>query len=77
MAEQFYDHLWLTIGGEAWAIAYKRGNQILLWRGYAPNLEFLPIDATGWDTAAYADAAVAMLEAQYGPLGQKEGDNDG
>jgi hypothetical protein len=42
--EQHDDHIWLTVGGSAWAIEWIWGNIIGLWRGYYPNFEYSAVD---------------------------------
>jgi hypothetical protein len=64
---QHDDHIWLTVYGEGWAIAKRHGNQVLLWRGYEPNLEWLAVEMADADWEAYADAALARLEAVSSP----------
>jgi hypothetical protein len=74
---QHDDHIWLTVGGEAWAIESISGSIIYLWRGYAPTLEFYlwhgyypsleysVVDMTGFDYDDYcAKAARALEEAK-------------
>jgi len=62
---QHDDHIWLTVGGRAWAIYAKDGDLITLWRGYYPWLEwsFLDISNVNWES--YHEKALALL---YPPL---------
>jgi hypothetical protein len=62
MSEQHDDHIWLTINGEAWAINEIIGTLIVLWRGYAPNIDWAFVETTGMNWAAYCEAAAARLK---------------
>lgn len=65
--EQHDDHIWLTIGGKAWAIRsieHHRAASVLvlhLWRGYVPCLEYISVEfvSVNWDE--YCEKAVKML----------------
>lgn len=67
--EQHHDHIWLTVGGEGWAIreierdAAGRPTRMLLWRGYVPTLEFANADVSEVDWPRYCDKAVEYLAA--------------
>lgn len=58
---QHDDHIWLTVGGDAWAIQSIHGPLIMLWRGYAPHLEYAMVDVANVDWAAYCACAEARL----------------
>jgi hypothetical protein len=58
---QHDDHIWLTVNGEAWAIAAINRPFIMLWRGYLPDLEFNLISMQDFDAEDYCDKAVALL----------------
>lgn len=59
---QHDDHIWMTIGGEAWAIRQISDNKIFYWRGYAPFLEYTVIDVRDVNWALYCEHAVKKLE---------------
>jgi hypothetical protein len=61
MSEQHDDHIWLTVGGEAWAIKRISGPLIQLWRGYEPELEYAVVDMSGFNADAYAAEATQLL----------------
>lgn len=58
---QHDDHIWLTIDGEGWAIYRIDGPLFTLWRGFAPELEFLRVDLSHMDWTAYSNAAKSWL----------------
>lgn len=51
--EQHDDHIWLTVGGSAWAIERIEGHYISFWRGYWPDLEYLVVDISDVDWEEY------------------------
>jgi hypothetical protein len=61
---QHDDHIWLTWCGEGWAIERIEDDVIFLWRGYAPDLEFLKVrwSRTYWPD--YAERAARMLREE-------------
>lgn len=70
---QYDDHIWLTVNGEAWAIKsinrrsdWPQGIVLHLWRGYAPDLEFLNIWIRYPDrwVADYVNACAKALAEQ-------------
>jgi hypothetical protein len=58
---QHDDHIWVTVRGEAWAIAEIYKSWIWLWRGYWPNMEVALLDTNGIDWVGYCDRAVFMM----------------
>jgi hypothetical protein len=65
-APQHDDHIWLTVGGEAWAIKWIHWPFIGLWRGYAPDLEFNYVDMSKFNTDSYVARAAARLASEGG-----------
>jgi hypothetical protein len=61
MREQHDDHIWLTVGGENWAIYFMSWPYIWLWRGYEPSLEFSVVEMSNFNADTYADKALALL----------------
>ena len=61
MSKQHDDHIWLTVGGEAWAIHSMNWPVIWLWRGYEPDLEYSAVEMSNFNAETYADKAIAML----------------
>lgn len=61
MERQHDDHIWLTVGGSAWAILTIDGPFLMLWRGYEPDLEYCVIEMSEFNSDSYADKAVEML----------------
>jgi hypothetical protein len=59
---QHDDHIWLTVGGEAWAIKRIRQPYFYLWRGYWPNLEYTIVYMSEFDPVKYVERAVAQME---------------
>jgi hypothetical protein len=70
MSEQHDDHIWLVLHGECWAIhSIEREHDetyFLLWRGYAPLLEFQTVVLTKTDWPAYCEMASQMLQEVWG-----------
>jgi hypothetical protein len=58
---QHDDHIWLTVGGRAWAIYAKDGDLITLWRGYHPYIEWSYLDISKVDWDSYHQKALAIL----------------
>lgn len=61
MPEQHDDHIWLNVGGSAWAIYSLHGPVALLWRGYYPDFEFNAVNLAGVDWEAYAQKSLDFL----------------
>jgi hypothetical protein len=59
------DHCWLTVRQEAWAIRGVEDKTLHLWRGWAPNLEYLTIDLSRARWGPYCDKAVEFLRAAW------------
>jgi hypothetical protein len=59
---QHDDHIWLTAGGEAWAIYHIRLPLLYLWRGYYPNIEYSILDISQVDWESYTQKAVKQLQ---------------
>jgi hypothetical protein len=74
MNEQQDDHIWLTVGGSAWAIREiirdEAGvmRELLLWRGYEPDIVTMHVGVFNFDVSGYCTAAAAVIEAQLRPL---------
>ena len=62
MNAQHDDHVWLTVGGEGWAICAMKWPMIWLWRGYAPDLEFSAVEMSNFNAESYVDKAVKLLK---------------
>jgi hypothetical protein len=62
IGEQADDHIWLTVGGEAWAIHSIYQPIVFLWRGYSPNIELNAIDLSKVDWESYYKKCAEMLE---------------
>jgi hypothetical protein len=58
---QHDDHIWLTVGGQAWVIRWMRWPFIGLWRGYEPDLQFSLLDMTAFNAESYVKKAVELL----------------
>jgi hypothetical protein len=61
MARQHDDHIWLTVGGRAWAIYAMNGTDICLWRGYHPYIEYSYLDISKVDWESYHRKALKIL----------------
>jgi hypothetical protein len=62
---QHDDHIWLTVGGEPWAIrAIERCGPLVfrLWRGYFPELEYRSVEMINPDWDSYCKMAIKMLD---------------
>jgi hypothetical protein len=64
--EQYDDHIWIKANDEAWAIQSIERDQFdmvfLLWRGYAPEIEYATIVfPLNHDWSHYCKAAALML----------------
>jgi hypothetical protein len=78
--EQHDDHVWLTVGGSAWAIFSIQWPIIFLWRGNAiiddlnnitnDSIECNAIDIRNVDWESYYKNAMAIL---YDGAGQSKG----
>lgn len=64
--DQHDDHIWLTVGGESWAICFMHWPYMVLWRGFAPNLEFSFLDMSEFNPEAYHEAWLRVMEQEYG-----------
>lgn len=65
--EQYDDHVWMVVRGEAWAIRSivrfgPNFMKINMWRGHAPNLEFQKVWVFNPDWESYCTEAAKMLE---------------
>jgi len=70
--EQHDDHIWLTVRGEGWAVhRIENETTFILWRGYAPDLEYEWVVWPKWWWKRYVKAAVRML-AIAGEAGRGE-----
>jgi hypothetical protein len=57
---QHDDHCWLCADG-MWAIHSKRGDLVLLWRGFEPHIEWMLMDLSKMDWESYTNKALEML----------------
>jgi hypothetical protein len=62
MTMQHDDHIWLTVGGSAWAIQFIQPPIIYLWRGFYPDFEFSAVDVRNVDWDLYVALCVKMLQ---------------
>jgi hypothetical protein len=60
-APQHDDHCWIVIGGEAWCIHYIEAPIIILWRGYAPFIEYNMLDISDMNMEQYCMIANQIL----------------
>jgi hypothetical protein len=59
MDEQHDDHIWLTVGGEAWAIQAIQPPILYLWRGCWPDCDYSAIDMSEFDLMSTCGQAAA------------------
>jgi hypothetical protein len=63
--EQHDDHIWLVVGGKAWAIYAIEHDDVIwsfhLWRGYYPDLEERTLIMINPDWDNYCECAIEML----------------
>jgi hypothetical protein len=62
---QHDDHIWLTVGGKAWAIHGVDGDLIHLWRGFYPYIQYAMLDISNVNWESYHQKAIDLL---YPPL---------
>jgi hypothetical protein len=62
VANQHDDHIWLTVKGEAYAIYKIDWPLIILWRGYAPHLEFTAVSMENFDAERYVSECERLLD---------------
>jgi hypothetical protein len=61
-AEQHDDHIWLTVFGGRWAIAWIEGDVFGIWRGRVPHIEYSELDVSAVNWERYCNKAVGMLK---------------